>query len=121
MHTFIAHTSRLLNAALVLSVAFVVTPFVRATSWIGLVVKRARTNEATERKMGTWHVRVAHLVAAVAVVMSAVLISGGPVPTVDAAPSGFHDGAWTGLSKSVLSKYVDPWGYQYGAYSVAVE
>lgn len=53
--------------------------------------------------------------------MSASLIPGGPVPTAEAAPSGFHDGQWTGFSQSGISKYVDGYGYQYGVYSTAVE
>ena len=56
-----------------------------------------------------------------AVAMSALLIPGGPVPTADALPSSFHNGAqWTGLSKSGFSKWVSG-GYQYGVYTTAIE
>ena len=71
--------------------------------------------------MSKWHVRVGHLVAATAVVMSALLFPGGPVPTAEALPSSFHNGAqWTGLSKSGFSKF-ESGGYQYGVYTTAVE
>ena len=114
--------TRLLVAAVILGAGLVVTPFGAASSRIVLVVNRARTNEAREHQMSKWHARGAHLVAAMAVVMSALLISGGPVPTVDAAPSGFHDTAWTAFSQSAVSRYLDPAsGFQYGVYSVAVE
>ena len=71
--------------------------------------------------MTRWHVRVVHLVAATAVVMSALLIPGTTVPTAEAAPSSSHDYTqWTGFSQSGISKYVAG-GLQYGVYTVAVE
>jgi hypothetical protein len=92
-------------------------------SGLGLfvVANRAGTNEAREDQMNKWHARVAHLVAAMAVAMSALLIPAGPVPTVEAAPSGFHDASWTEFSKSGISRYTDGFGYQFGVYSVAAE
>lgn len=75
--------------------------------------------------MSKWHRRGAHLIAATAVVMSALLIPGGSEPTADAAPSSFHDGTqWTGFTPSVLSKYtyyVNGFPYLYPVYSVAAE
>ena len=93
----------------------------RSRLGLHLAVNRAGTNETREHQMSKWRSRVVRLLAATAVIVSALVAPGGSVPTALAGPSSFHNGTqWTGLSLSNISAYTQS-GFQYPVYYMGVE